>query len=79
MTNLHLLPAPGQPSELVGVTSVLVRLEDGQVYACYVVFACSYLESRVFLAYNVLRLTSMVPTPQSFNIVLNPMEAWRPF
>ena len=43
-TNLHLLPAPGQPGELVGVTSVLVGLENGQVHTGNVVFACSYLE-----------------------------------
>ena len=42
-TNLHLLSASAQTGELVGVTAVLVRLEDGKVHARYVVFASSYL------------------------------------
>ena len=42
-TNLHLLSASAQTGELVGVTPVLVRLEDGKVHARYVVFASSYL------------------------------------
>ena len=45
VTNLHLLPAPCQSGELVRVTPVLVRLENGQVHASDVVLPSSYLES----------------------------------